>query len=531
MHVHTWASFEGLAGVIETKSGTLAGTPPADIMFVAAFFVVIRHLRGRLGEAGLAWQVDAGGASEYFGLTGLGDEEFRAGDISYVDDLLIPYAAPADRLIEGLQSIATIVCEVFSRYGFEVNMKANKTEALISFFGEGAELAKRRAQSVFHEGIPLCPSKGAPCRLLCTHGYRHLGTRMVSAGTLMPEIKARMASMREAARPLVGRVLRRTSVPVPKRLAVAKAVMFSKGLFQAAVWPKLQAREYAVVHAQVMSILRHVLAQDNVKDGVFVSDNEVVRRLGAMAPACLLIESKFGFFVRCLVRQSPDLLKLIFAGRRAKRSWLAGLMADLSFMADNGEQFSELRGASLKQWIAVIMDRPLAMKAAVRKFLMNPLINEQNSWAKAKLTRQLGVSQTCDDCGVAFPSLQALSVHRVRKHGWRHEVRVHIDTTFCTVCLLEFHARNRVINHLAYGSPICLANLLARGPVISWEAANALDDEERVGEGRNRSAGWGRGKALAPCCRLSGPLLPVVLGEGQEVSGRHPLGGRHRWHL
>ena len=245
----------------------------------------------------------------------------------------------------------------------------------------------------------------------------------------------------------------------------------------------------------------------------------------------MLIESKFGFFVRCVLRQSPDLLKLVFAGRQAKRSWLAGLMVDLSFLADNGEQFSELRGASWKQWVAVILGRPLAMKAAVRKFLMNPLINEQNSWAKARHTRQLGTSQSCCDCGAAFASLQALSVHRARKHGWRNDVRIHVDTTFCTVCLLEFHARNRVVNHLAYGSPTCLANLLSRGPVISWEVANGLDDEERAGEGRNRSAGWGRAKALAPCCRLAGPLLPVVFGDGQEASGRHPLGSRHRWHL
>ena len=135
--------------------------------------------------------------------------------------------------------------------------------------------------------------------------------------------------MREAARPLVAKVLRRTTVPVHKRLMVARAVLCSKGLFQAAVLPKLQAREYAVVHAQVMSILRHVLAQDSIKDGVFVSDNEVVRRLGAMAPACMLIESKFGFFVRCVLRQSPDLLTFMFAERQAKRSWLAGLMVDL----------------------------------------------------------------------------------------------------------------------------------------------------------------------------------------------------------
>ena len=84
----------------------------------------------------------------------------------------------------------------------------------------------------------------------------------------------------------------------------------------------------------------------------------------------------------------------------------------------------------------------------------------------------------------------------------------------------------RTVPRLAW--PTCFR---AGGPVISWEVANGLDDEERAGEGRNRSVGWGRAKALAPCCRLAGPLLPVVFGDGQEASGRHLLGSRHRWHL
>ena len=69
----------------------------------------------RLREAGPDWHIYAAGVSGYYGLSELGREEFCTGDISYVDDLLKPYAAPASRLFEGPQSIATVV-----RCGFAV---------------------------------------------------------------------------------------------------------------------------------------------------------------------------------------------------------------------------------------------------------------------------------------------------------------------------------------------------------------------------------------------------------------------------
>ena len=173
-------------------------------------------------------------------------------------------------------------------------MKADKIKALISFFGETVESARRRTQNVFHEGIPLCPSMGVPCRLLRTHGYMHFGTRMVPAAARMHELKAKMASTRQAARPLVGKVLRRTAVSMSELWSRCRSCS-SRGCSKLRFGPNSKPRGYAVVHAQAMSILRHVLAQTSLKDGVFVKNNgnQVVRRLGAMAPACMFIGSEF----------------------------------------------------------------------------------------------------------------------------------------------------------------------------------------------------------------------------------------------
>eukprot|EP00973_Karenia_brevis_P005348 730312-Karenia_brevis.AAC.1 len=50
MHRFTWCSFEGLPGVIRTKSGTIAGAPLADLTFNAAMRKILRSLRRRFEQ-------------------------------------------------------------------------------------------------------------------------------------------------------------------------------------------------------------------------------------------------------------------------------------------------------------------------------------------------------------------------------------------------------------------------------------------------------------------------------------------------
>ena len=67
LHIGTWAATEGLAGVLHFQSGTLAGTPAADLVFISAFARVLKQTRRNLCDAGLLWRVDTSGAEAYFG--------------------------------------------------------------------------------------------------------------------------------------------------------------------------------------------------------------------------------------------------------------------------------------------------------------------------------------------------------------------------------------------------------------------------------------------------------------------------------
>ena len=62
-HENTWISSEGLARVVRCSSGSLAGTPLADLVFVSAFRRVTRRLQMRMQEEGYDWWADADGAA------------------------------------------------------------------------------------------------------------------------------------------------------------------------------------------------------------------------------------------------------------------------------------------------------------------------------------------------------------------------------------------------------------------------------------------------------------------------------------
>ena len=57
MYQHTWASTEGLSTIVKTSSGSSAGTPLADLMYVIAISKVMQNTRLRLDSAGLVHSV------------------------------------------------------------------------------------------------------------------------------------------------------------------------------------------------------------------------------------------------------------------------------------------------------------------------------------------------------------------------------------------------------------------------------------------------------------------------------------------
>jgi hypothetical protein len=96
----------------------------------------------------------------------------------------------------------------------------------------------------------------------------------------------------------------------------------------------------------------------------------------------------------------------------------------------------------------------------------------------------------CEECGLAFASVQALGLHRRRVHNYMHPIRRMVWGSLCPVCGIQFHTRPRLIQHLAYDSTSCKAVFLDGEPLeLSVDFIRTLDAADAVKARTNRRAG------------------------------------------
>ncbi len=98
-----------------------------------------------------------------------------------------------------------------------------------------------------------------------------------------------------------------------------------------------------------------------------------------------------------------------------------------------------------------------------------------------------------------------------------------MDTTFCPICLVQFHTRVRCVNHVRFRSQICRINLALKGPIICEVEANKLDECDRELNRDLARNGKKSCHASSPAVRLPGPLEALLVSQ-DTYSSHHPLG-------
>ena len=159
--------------------------------------------------------------------------------------------------------------------------------------------------------------------------------------------------------------------------------------------------------------------------------------------------------------------------------WVSAVNRDLHWFCCSGF-FPGPACPSLPSAFDIIAGDPKGFCRAVRRFASSKFANFDVPLSLPIVAPPLFVNSICSDCGKCFNSYQKLALHRKVKHGARNPVDLLVDSVFCPICLLYFHDRIRLLNHLKYRSTICKLNLLAVGPLISAKRADELDLDSRV---------------------------------------------------
>ena len=116
----------------------------------------------------------------------------------------------------------------------------------------------------------------------------------------------------------------------------------------------------------------------------------------------------------------------------------------------------------------------------------------------------------CVDCPRHFKSFQQLQLHRWSKHNAVHPLHMAVKYTHCPICLIQFHTRHRLIEHIRYKGKRrhCTAILSVSPPLISEAEARKLDADAAISARQLAHSGLRRTHAAKPAHREPGPRLP-----------------------
>ena len=265
-------------------------------------------------------------------------------------------------------------------------------------------------------------------------------------------------------------------------------------------------------------------------------------------PAVLLKYLRLCTAVRLMVRAPHRFWQLLFAARRAKRSWLAAVLQDIHWLKSAGSIFESLDVTSLAEFFSMARRNPRSCIAAIRKTCHLPRALEQAFVQMRSLHGDVDVAHIvpphlsglvvdvptvwdCTECAYTCNTAKQLGCHDRVSHGTRSRLNNCIDSTHCTVCNLQLYTRANVMTHLHDRSPLCRMNLLSRGECVSDAAAVVLASEAAATRLANTKAGKHKHFATRKSVRLFGPFLEVFDLDGNPIVAKngHPLGPGRAW--
>jgi len=449
-------------------------------------------------------------------------------DISYIDDAVVPVFSDAKGLADRTGRVASIARDVFATHSMLLNFAPGKSEAILAWYGAGSIGTKRDFQRESGGVIQCQPRKCDAFSLRVVDAYKHVGTKTVAAATSDTEAAQRACIIRSETRALRERVLSNMVVSVERRMTVLQLHIL---LFQAGAWASLSPKALRRIHAAVMFAYRIVADAAYSGTAPTLTDQEVLRLTKAVAPINLLRLARILLLIRVCAKAPAYTIATIMIAAQAKTSWLFSASMDIDWACVHYEPLASNAAWTITMWMDAFCCEPQKYKRLFSDACRSTAANVVASWATTATLSPLANHWLCDQCEKACATKQALSVHRWRKHGMKRYERLLVSTTFCEICLLEFHSRQRLLNHVAEKSDICRQCYHLLGPKLTLEQANEMDAYEAAHSQANKAKGLPRHQAKELCFRLQGPLHPVVAPFTVHETGcHHPLGIGRRWH-
>ena len=311
--------------------------------------------------------------------------------------------------------------------------------------------------------------------------------------------------------------------------------------FHCATWPSLSTRTFTIFNEAIMDTYRTITHNNfhHEDNPTPITDAQVIQNYALLKPTVLICTARIQLFARIFKKNVIALITIIHSFQHCTYGWIPALKNDLKWLA-TCPHYSDYANYTLVEWIGVISVDPKLFISNVRKFSATPFANlfHQSTLPSlptspptpSPLEARLELFK-CGTCSRNFESLQLLTLHDFHVHGNKHIINQIVSTTFCEICLVQLHTRERLLNHVKghKGRPnICRRNYLDMQPIYTKEELKIIDAELAPSYKRMHAIAVRRHKAEIPCFSLQGPFLPVKYVACP--SQHHPLGRGYKYY-
>ncbi|CAE7492062.1 ANKRD52, partial [Symbiodinium sp. KB8] len=367
MHASTWFVLAQDSQVMHTHRGTRPGGALADIVFNVLFGKVLQR-RDPQAFRGTTPVVPWDGAFSPFPSANCAPETGEpqsVGDVIYADDLAtFVVSNTAAGLRPAISGVASATLDVWGPHGLRPNYGPRKTAAIIAAHGKGSRQVRREFFGDLRAKLTVFLEHAGAARIdLVTH-YKHLGSHLTYDGSMLTEIKYRLALGRAAFKEGRQRLFACKRISIQRRASLFRTHVLSAVLAGAGTWPWLSTTEWQTFSGGIINLYRQLLCL-KTEGGYEVTTAQILTRCGLPSPTCLLSVARLRFLGQ-LTRHGPApawaILRWYSSFQRAAAAacrWLLQAVAGTSTLGDPVLDW--------ESWRVLILDRPGHWKGLLKR--------------------------------------------------------------------------------------------------------------------------------------------------------------------
>ena len=504
---HSWFVTQNSQEMGYSWAGTRPGDPLRDVLYVMLCAHVLEEVRQHAHEQGL-W-------------TKIGDDVFDSCP-TWVDDSTFLIAdSNAELMLQKTKKLCGLVHTCFGKHGLVLNTSRGKTEVLPIFRGERAQAVQMRIEDEWDTGLGYCALDGTHS-VHFTNCYKHLGSLFDRSLSVLPEIRARLASARAEAVALRKPVLSAQQVPLYARVELFHGLVGNKLTFQIGIWKELRIRESKAWRHGTAALYRMLLPDGHRHAASSWSLHALCGYLGVPHPDSLISVARCQVLDHVALSEDGG-LHLLLGQLHHELSWIEAVRRDLSWAAQLGCLDLGLARGSLVDWIHASktgISFALQIRKALHKHVH--LMGQRSQVALGSPsvdTVDVGVDVAacvdrlrCPVCDKPFESKRQLATHANRVHAVTSRSRFFAGpSNNCCACSLQFATRRKLLAHLGVWSRSCLTFLQAHFHPLSIEDVRELDarDGQLIKEQRRRGRPTDAERRLCRYACVPADLCPV----------------------